>query len=267
MGEHAYNEDTMQLDISELQGWAREGGELARGLFRRATARRKADRSWVTEADEQVEQLLVPRLEQRYPECGIIGEEQTRNTLDREYVWAIDPIDGTASFVAGLPVWGVSIGLLRHGMPYMGVFYMPIPDELYWCEPGGPAFFNGTRVQALNDPTWDSEDWITVPSNTHRRYAIDFIGKARSLGSSVADCCYVARGSAMGALITQCSIWDLAAGLAILGAAGGSYTGISGRAPDLPAMTLDGSKLTEPLVAAGPANLEPLRSRISVRPR
>jgi myo-inositol-1(or 4)-monophosphatase len=253
------------IDLDELHGWAREGGELARSYFRRTTARRKADRSVVTEADLEVERLLVERLSARYPSYGIIGEENARQDLDRELIWAIDPIDGTAAFVAGLPFWGISIGLLQGNTPVLGVFYMPIPDELYWSVPGQGAFCNGTPLHVAGARAWDGEDWLAIPSNSHRRFSIDFPGKTRSLGSSVANLCYVARGSALGVLLTRCAIWDLVAGLAILFAAGGAYTGLSGQAPDLAAMVATGAILPEPVVAAGPAHLEMLRTGITPR--
>lgn len=255
----------MDIDLAELKNWARDAGEIARRHYRHTSGRRKADQSWVTEADIEVERWLVERLAARYPDHGIIGEENTRQATERELVWALDPIDGTASFVAGLPIWGVSIGLIRAGQPWLGVFYMPIVDELYWCDQEGRAYFNGDQIAVVGAREWEGEDWITVPSNSHRRFAIDFIGKTRSLGSSVADLCFVARGASLGALLTRCAIWDLAAGIAILQAAGGVYTGLSGHAPDLAAMTLTGDPLPEPLIAAGPAHIEPLRRRISSR--
>jgi fructose-1,6-bisphosphatase/inositol monophosphatase family enzyme len=107
----------IDIDIEELQVWARECGDIALRLFNRVKAQRKADNSPVTEADVTIERMLVERLTQRYPDHGIIGEEQTRIDITKEYVWALDPIDGTASFVAGLPVWGISIGLLHRGVP------------------------------------------------------------------------------------------------------------------------------------------------------
>jgi myo-inositol-1(or 4)-monophosphatase len=258
-------ERIMEIDLSELRGWAREGGAIARGYFQNTAGRRKADRSWVTEGDIEVERILVQRISARYPDHGIIGEEKARHALKQEFVWAIDPIDGTACFVAGLPSWGVSIGLLRHGIPYLGVFYMPISDEIYWSVPGGGAFFNDTPIHVAGPGEWDNESWISVPSNSHRRYTINFSGKVRSLGSTVADLCFVARGSATGTLLTRCAIWDLAAGLSILREAGGMYIGLSGQMPDLPAMAQDGSLLPEPLLAAGPDHLDRLRAVIGLR--
>ncbi len=252
------------IDIAELHTWARECGAYAHSQFNRVVGRRKADRSYVTDVDEEVERMLVARLAERYPAFGIVGEERERSAGQKEYVWAIDPIDGTASFVYGLPIWGVSIGLLRRGRPYLGVFYMPVVDELYWNVPGEGAYLNGEPIRAIAEHSWDGEDWISVPSNAHRRYAIDYRGKTRSLGSVVADMCYTARGSALGSLVGRCSIWDVTGGLAIAEAAGATYTGLSGRQPNLLDM-LDGAQLPEPMIVAHPLHLETLRSRIQYR--
>src|SRR5262245_9302988 len=111
------------VDLDELRSWMHECAVVARTMFNQVTGRRKADRTWVTEADVTIEKILAERIAARYPEHGIIGEEQTRRATDREFLWAIDPVDGTAAFVSGLPIWGTSLGLLRAGKPYLGMIY------------------------------------------------------------------------------------------------------------------------------------------------
>src|SRR5262245_296812 len=227
------------FDFDELRSWMHECGVVARTLFNQVTGRRKADRSWVTEADVAIEKILAERITARYPEHGIIGEEQTRSETSREFLWAIDPLDGTAAFVSGLPIWGTSLGLLRQGRPYLGMIYFPLLDEYYWAGPDGGAFMNGRSIRVATPHDWEREEWLQTPSNTHRRFTIDFIGKTRNLGATVASFCYVARGSATGALITRAAIWDIAAGLAILRAAGGVAVGLSGAVVETDSM-LDG---------------------------
>lgn len=251
-----------EIDIAELRAWARECGEIALRLFNRVEVRRKADRSPVTEADITIEQMLVERLTMRYPTFGIIGEEQARRDLAQEYVWALDPIDGTASFVAGLPIWGVSIGLLRAGQPYAGLVYLPVMDECYWSVGGGGAFLNERPISVSAPAAWDSEDWLATPSDAHRKLRIDFSGKTRSLGSAAAAICYVARGTALGAVLTQSSIWDLAGGLAVLSAAGGVAVGLSGAVLDTES-ALDGRSIREPILFGAPNIVTALRSRIT----
>ncbi|MGB9753872.1 MAG: inositol-phosphate phosphatase [Roseiflexus castenholzii] len=255
----------IDIDIEELCAWMRECGDVALRLFNRARAQRKSDNSPVTEADVAIERILVERVTARYPDHGIIGEEQTRFAMTQEYVWALDPIDGTASFVAGLPVWGISIGLLHRGIPYAGIFYMPLTDDCYWAI-DNRAFLNHRplSIHPTSEQEWESEDWLAIPSDAHRRLEIDFIGKTRSLGSAAAAICYVARGSALGAVLTHATIWDVAGSIAVLRAAGGVGITLAG-APFEPAAIIDGRAVREPLLFGAPGTVEALRRHIRVR--
>jgi myo-inositol-1(or 4)-monophosphatase len=237
---------------------------MARHYFNNVSRQRKADRSWVTQADVEIEQMLRERIAARHPDHGIMGEEQGVGAIDREFVWSIDPIDGTGAFVSGLPLWCVSIGLLRHGQPYLGVIYLPLLDDCYWADATGPAYRNDEQLAVSVEPTIDGNDWIAVSSNAHRWFNITFPGKARALSSVAADFCYVARGSAIGALISQANLWDVAAGLSILRAAGGVARMLSGPELDMPTL-LDGRKLPEPLLVAAPPMIEVLRGYVARR--
>ncbi|NNJ09218.1 inositol monophosphatase [Chloroflexales bacterium ZM16-3] len=252
------------VDIAEVREWAREGGALARHYFNNVAKKRKADSTWVTQADVEVEQLLRERVATRYPTHGVMGEEQGVGEIDREFVWSIDPIDGTGAFVAGLPLWCISIGLLRWGLPYLGVIYLPILDDCYWAGPDGPAYRNDEQIRVLTAATIDDNDWMAVSSYAHRTFSISFPGKTRALSSIAADFCYVSRGSAMGALIGRASLWDIAAGMAILHAAGGVAYGLSGSALATTSL-LDGRNLSEPIVVASPDMVDTLRGYVSRR--
>jgi myo-inositol-1(or 4)-monophosphatase len=255
-----------EIDIEEWQAWMRDCGAIALHSFRNVVGHRKADQSWVTEADLAIERALVERIAARYPDHGILGEEQTRQGIDREFLWALDPLDGTAIFVAGLPTWGISAGLLRHGEPYFGMIYFPLMEDCYWSSPDGPALLNGQPIRVAPAREFDREDWLATPSDAHRRFRIDFAGKSRNLGSTVGPLCYVARGSAVGGLISRAAIWDIAAGLAILRAAGGVAVGLSGAPLETKSM-LDGRLLDEPAILAAPQRIEALRDVIHARMR
>lgn len=253
------------MKLDQVHEWAREAGEIGRGYYNAVEVRRKPDRSVVTAADVEIEQLLRKRIRAAYPEHGILGEEGSHHQIDAEYVWALDPIDGTGSFVSGLPIWGISIGLLHRGHAILGCFYMPALDEWYEADVSGPALFNGQPIEVLQNELLDSEAWICVPSNIHRRYIIDYPGKIRSLGSMAAYICYVARGTAAGALIGQPKLWDIAAGMAILERAGGGARFLRSQSPiDLQAM-LQGRPAHEPIVVGSPPALEMLLKRIKLR--
>jgi myo-inositol-1(or 4)-monophosphatase len=255
-----------EIDSEEWHAWMRDCGAIALHSFRNVVGHRKADQSWVTEADLAIERALVERIAARYPDHGILGEEQTRQGIDREFLWALDPLDGTALFVAGLPTWGISAGLLRNGEPYFGMIYFPLMEDCYWSSPDGAALLNGQPIRVAPAREFDREDWLATPSDAHRRFRIDFAGKSRNLGSTVGPLCYVARGSAVGGLISQAAIWDIAAGLAILRAAGGVAVGLSGAPLETKSM-LDGRLLDEPAILAAPQRIQALRDVIHARMR
>jgi fructose-1,6-bisphosphatase/inositol monophosphatase family enzyme len=250
-------------DIDEIRAWAHEAGDIARSSFNRVSRRSKADRSLVTAADEAVEQFLRERINRHYPAHGIIGEEQGANEIDREFVWVIDPIDGTGAFVSGLGHWCVSIGLLCNGVPHMGVVYLPLLDDCYWAAADGPAYRNDQPINVMGPiDAIDPNDWLAVPSNVHQKFRIDFPGKVRSLSSIAADICYVARGMALGGLISRGQIWDIAGGLPILKAAGGVAGTLSGKPLDMRGL-IEGRRLPEPLVVGAPEWVAYFRERIT----
>ena len=253
--------------LGQVHSWVEEAAQIALGYFNVVEARIKADRSLVTAADTEIEALLRQRIAAAYPDHVIIGEEQGGRAVDAEYIWGLDPIDGTSSFVQGLPIWGISAGLFHRGAPLLGCFYMPLVREWYEVEQGAPATFNGKPLEVFSGDLLGPETWIGVPSNVHRRYRIDFPGKVRSLGSTAAAICYVARGTAAGAVVGRPYVWDIAAALPILTAAGGELRELfSGAAVDLPAL-LRGKLPAEPLIAGSPEAVALLRPRIEVRGR
>jgi len=252
------------MRLEQVRAWAREASEIALHYYNAVAPRHKPGGSFVTDADIEIERLLRAKIKQAYPHHGIIGEEGQNDHVSAEYLWAIDPIDGTGLFVDGLPGWGISIGLLHHAHPVLGCFYLPLVDEWYEADLEGPALFNGHPVTARDEGLLDINAWIAVPSNIHRRYQINYPGKVRSLGSMAAAVCYVARGNAAGALIGRSKIWDIAAGLALLERAGGGARLLHSRAPlDLRTM-LRGESAPEPVVVGSPAALELLLNRVRV---
>jgi len=108
----------------------------------------KSDASPVTELDRAVERALRERIADAFPEHGVIGEEYGPERPDAEHVWVLDPIDGTVSFVAGIPLFGVLVALCRGGVPLLGVIDMPRLGERWVGAPGHGATFNGSTVRA-----------------------------------------------------------------------------------------------------------------------
>jgi myo-inositol-1(or 4)-monophosphatase len=111
------------------------------------TVEEKADRSPVTQADRKVEEILRTRIGRDFPGHGIIGEEFGEENPDADWVWTIDPIDGTLSFIQGLPLFASLIALLHRGEPVMGVVALPALGETAWAVKGMGAHESGRRLK------------------------------------------------------------------------------------------------------------------------
>src|SRR3954454_19416785 len=119
-------------------------GEAIRPHFRRLrTVEDKADLSPVTIADREAEMAMRRLIAVRFPDHGIIGEEFGREREDAEFVWVLDPIDGTKSFISGVPLFGTLIALARRGRPILGIIDQPISRERWIGATGRPTVFNG----------------------------------------------------------------------------------------------------------------------------
>jgi myo-inositol-1(or 4)-monophosphatase len=209
--------------IDQINEIARHAGRLQLKYFGDPGARRKSGGSLVTDADTESELFIRDKLRELMPDCGFIGEESNPKgeNIDSEYVWIVDPIDGTSAFVSELPIWGVSICLTKDQIPFKGTLYFPVLDEIYYTDDGG-AYLNGKKLSVLGDDVSTGGDsYICATSNVHSRYKINYSGKIRSLGASVYHMAAVARGSAFGAMLGFPKVWDVAAGLAILECVGG----------------------------------------------
>ncbi len=146
-----------------LTAFAGELADEARGLSRRwfrapVTVDTKADESPVTIADREVEAALRRRIAERFPSHGILGEEHGRDRIDAEFVWVIDPIDGTRSFITGWPLYGTLLALLWRGRPVVGLIDMPVLSERWVGRAGMPSQFDGAPCRtsgcaALADAT------------------------------------------------------------------------------------------------------------------
>ena len=265
----------VEIDLDFLCNCLREAGTLALAHYENARggqmrAELKADRSPVTAADRQVEALLIERIQARYPDHLILSEESglhpalKGSAREASFAWALDPIDGTRAFASGLPVWGISAGVLRGGRPYAGGFYLPVTGELYsgttW-----EAWYNQRPMHPLE--AFDPDNPLTflgVPSEFHHHFKIS-APRIRSMGSTAAHLAYVASGAAAGMLTRTTSLWDIAGVLPLAQAVGIELAYLSGRKFD-PAELLDGSSIREPLLAGMPGAFDTLRQWVQALP-
>jgi myo-inositol-1(or 4)-monophosphatase len=112
----------------------------------------KADQSPVTIADRKAEEILRKKISQNFPDHGIIGEEFGNHNPDAEWVWTIDPIDGTRSFIRGLPLFACMMALLHKGNPVLGIIELPALGETAWAVKGKGAFANGKPLKVSLQP-------------------------------------------------------------------------------------------------------------------
>jgi myo-inositol-1(or 4)-monophosphatase len=249
------------VDVRLIKEWVRQAGEVALGYFNRVEGTLKQDRTLVSDADLEIEDLLTARIRSTYPDHGLIGEEGTAE-IHGECVWAIDPLDGTRAFLGGLPVWGISVGLLWRGEPWLGVVHLPLVDEWYVStSPTSGAFWNDRPIHCPAIESWDENSLLCIPADAHHRYAINFPGTIRAMGSAAAHLCYVARGNAMAVFLDRPGLWDVAAGAAILRAAGGTIAYLDGGRVPLEHLLDEGTSL-RPLLAAHPSIIDQLRPYI-----
>ena len=204
----------------------------------------KSPNQLVTETDIAVEKYLIMALQGILPEAGFITEEQqiTQNA-DKEFVWVIDPIDGTTNFVHGIPVFCVSVALLQNNLPILGVVYEINAKEMFSAAKGKGAFLNGEPIAVSNNKTLSDTliatgfpyydyDRIDPYLNTLKAFMKGTRG-VRRLGSAAADLAYVACGRFDAFYEYSLSPWDVAAGILLVEEAGGVVAGFKPSADPL----------------------------------
>jgi len=215
---------------------AEESGRLIRDYFRKPGIRVdvKQDRSLVTEADRHAEERMRAMIRQRYPSHGVIGEELGTENGDAEFVWTLDPIDGTISFVSGCPLFGTLIGLLHQGKPVLGAVHQPLLRELCIGD-GQETRVNGKDVAVRNVHELSEATLLTTDLKYIGRYQnqtgfedlVARTGLLRTWGD-----CYgyvlVATGGADIMLDPIMNPWDLVPLIPIIRGAGGVITSWDG---------------------------------------
>ena len=245
----------MSNDASSVQSWvpkaseiAREAGARLREFFAQGVETEyKGDVDLVTVADRTAEKLIRSRLSEVFSDHGIYGEEGTRDRLEGEFRWYVDPLDGTTNFAHGFPQFCVSMGLEQRpsglkptedGTLVAGVIYDPLRDELFSAEKGKGAFLNGKPMRTSSIPRL-AEALLATGFPSRKRHAspnIHFYQEftlrshgVRRAGSAALDLAYVAAGRLEGFWEFNLNPWDTAAGILMIEEAGGRVTDFKGR--------------------------------------
>lgn len=193
----------------------------------------------VTVADRAAEAAMRDLIIACYPAHGIIGEEYGRHQDTAEFVWVLDPIDGTKSFITGIPLWGTLIGLLKEDTPHIGLSNHPFLQERFWGD-GQKAFGDGPlgrRQLSTRKPVQMADAVLMAGTSTILDEKLDANWRALQAqvkmlryGSDCYDSNMLAEGHVDGILQRGLDIYDIAALVPIVEGAGGVITGLDGKA-------------------------------------
>ena len=215
--------------VTEL---AREAGAILMQHYSNVRVEYKGSFDTVTAADRASERMVVERIRSRFPAHSIIAEEGGNFEGAGEFIWYVDPLDGTTNFAHGLPRFCVSIGLWTHREGLVGVVFDPVRGDMYVAERGSGAYLNSRRIQVSEQSELKRGLFATgFPSairttnpNMHYFYQLAMASHGvRRTGSAALDLCSVAEGHFEGFWEIGLKPWDVAAGLVVLREAGGEY--------------------------------------------
>jgi len=194
----------------------------------------------VTTSDKEVQKLLCADLKSILPGCGFICEEDNVYDPDKEYVWIIDPIDGTANYARGIEFNCISVALKKNDEVILGVVFCPARKEMYWAEKGKGAFLNGMPIHSSNR-SFKEALLCTAMSTYRKEYAplcseiiMDAYLQSNDLrrwGTAAFELCILASGYCELYFEMRLQPWDYAAGMLILTEAGGRISSLDGKLP------------------------------------
>ncbi len=243
-----------------------DAGKIALNHFGRVNVDFKEDNSVVTEADLEVERYLSKNLTDLIPGSAFLGEEGVSGGPDdkAEYLWIVDPIDGTSGYSKGLPVWGVSVALVKNNDPFLASLYFPQINSHYWCDDNGVAYYNGSVLGPIQDGTRpDPESFICLPSNIANDCGVSVRLKSRSFGSTCYHILQVARDSAYATILCGLGLWDLAGSQTIAELAGAGMFDMNCNRIGLDQVFRD-REIPEPLIVCHPDRLQNVKNLIRI---
>ena len=199
----------------------------------------KGPGDFVTASDKKVEEILISELQKARPTYSILSEEVGKIKNDESFKWVIDPIDGTANFLHGIPHFAISIGLENDGEIICGIIYDPIKDEMFVAEKGNGSYLNNQRIRVsgrsklenciifTGGPKKESED-RDLSLKEYNNFSSKILIPIRKLGSASLDMAYVAAGRCDGFWQRNLNYWDVAAGIILVKESGGFVTDFYG---------------------------------------
>ena len=226
--------------IDDLVSIAKEAGSVIREGFGKSfkIEYKTGENNLVTEIDKASEKVITDFIWKKYPSHSILAEEGSGEQQDSEYLWVIDPLDGTTNFAHGLPIFSVSIGLQKNGKTIAGVVYDVMRDIIYSAELGAGTFADSEKITVSKNDNLAHSLLVTGfpynkkenPDKLFERFiALTKTARGvRRLGSAAIDFCYLADGVFDGFWEVHLHPWDICAGKLIVEEAGGLVTDFHG---------------------------------------
>jgi len=228
-------DDTLLAEIEALAtDLAREAGVILGGYFGRALQveyKDEKERDPVTAVDKESEEFIALRIGEKFPGHGILGEEgEEDDSPAPDFVWAVDPLDGTRNFICGLPVYACSIGVMHRGVPVAGAIFIPWPDHeqgvVLHARRGGGAYLGDEPISVFQADEPKGNWLATLPGSFGAMYSFHRamhgkIGEVRVAGSIAYELALTARGVLQYSLTTAPRLWDAVAGAVLVSEAGG----------------------------------------------
>jgi myo-inositol-1(or 4)-monophosphatase len=238
------------VNLQEIQDHSVKAGRLAAGYLgenfgKSVEVSVKRDNSYVTRIDRESQAIILDYLHAQFPEIPFIAEEKENSAESSKdgYYFVVDPLDGTATFVSGIPFFCVSIALFQGSRPLTGVIIDPNHKEEFSSIAGSGSFLNGKKISVTGRTSMDE---LTLNVNhtkfdqpTYEKINRNILKKIRrfhKLGSLCLEVAYVAAGRLDGTINNDLSMWDIAAAGLIVEEAGGRWSLLDGSAPHFPVL-------------------------------
>lgn len=249
--------------LTKAMEWAKEAGDVTLRYFRRhdlKSVTKQNDFDVVTEADKASEKLIIEGIRREFPSHSILSEESGESSNpDSDWLWVIDPLDGTTNFNQGLPIYSISIALQYKGETVVGVVYAPYLGEMFHATKGGGAYLNRHQLHCTENnrlSTMVTATGMPYDRDRHPDNNLDNISRVsmqvrgiRRMGSAAIDLAYTAAGYFDAYWELNLNLWDIAAGALLVREAGGIVESIR-------------SDRNQSIMAGSPVNLNTFRALI-----
>jgi myo-inositol-1(or 4)-monophosphatase len=197
----------------------------------------KAKNEIVTQADLKSEKIIIQTIKKKFPEHQFLAEESGKSLKKSDYLWIIDPLDGTTNFSIHNPLWSISLALAFKNKLILGLIYIPLNNELFIAEINKGAYLNNKKIKVSNNKRKNvihtfcharDKKYVKQAINYYQKQKLNSLD-CRQLGSAAVEMAYVACGRIESITIPGANAWDVAAGALLVNEAKGKVTDFKNR--------------------------------------